>query len=80
MLFASADGALQIPQATLTEPSHMDRMKDEQELLGFTVSGHPLDLFPSIAWEKYCPILKDIYFSRSIVGTYRLLRGIGFLL
>ena len=56
MLFASAERALQIPQATLTEPSHMDRMKDEQELLGFTVSGHPLDLFPSIAWEKYCPI------------------------
>ena len=34
----------------------MDRLKDEQELVGFTVGGHPLDLFPSISWEKYCPI------------------------
>jgi DNA polymerase III alpha subunit len=25
-------------------------------LLGLTVSGHPLDLFPSIAWDRYCPI------------------------
>lgn len=56
MLFASADRELRIPQAALTEPSLMDRMKDQQELLGFTVSGHPLDLFPSIPWEKYCPI------------------------
>ena len=56
MLFATADRELRIPQATLTEPSLFDRMKDEQELLGFTVSGHPLDLFSSISWEKYCPI------------------------
>jgi DNA-directed DNA polymerase III PolC len=56
MLFASADRPLRIPEAILTEPSVTDRMKDEQELLGFTVSGHPLDLFPSISWEKYCRI------------------------
>jgi DNA polymerase III alpha subunit len=56
MLFASADRELRVPRATLTEPSPTDRMKDEQELLGFTVSGHPLDLFPDIDWEKYCPI------------------------
>jgi DNA-directed DNA polymerase III PolC len=58
MLFASADRALRIPEATLTEPSPTDRMKDEQELLGFTVSGHPLDLFPDIDWGTYCPITK----------------------
>jgi DNA-directed DNA polymerase III PolC len=56
MLFASADRELRIPQADLTEPSRIDRMKDEQELLGFTVSGHPLDLFPDIDWAKFCPI------------------------
>lgn len=56
MLFASSDRPLQVPQAELTEPPHLDRMKDEQELLGFTVSGHPLDLFPSITWAKYCSI------------------------
>jgi DNA polymerase III alpha subunit len=56
MLFGSADRPLRVPEAVLTEPAHLDRMKDEQELLGFTVSGHPLDLFPSIDWDKYCPI------------------------
>jgi DNA-directed DNA polymerase III PolC len=58
MLFASSDRPLRIPDAILTEPTREDRMKDEQELLGFTVSGHPLDLFPSIAWDKYVPIAK----------------------
>ncbi len=56
MLFASADRELRVPATVLTEPSLMDRLKDEQELIGFTVGGHPLDLFPSISWEKYCPI------------------------
>jgi DNA polymerase III alpha subunit len=56
MLFGSADRPLRVPEAVLIEPTHSDRMKDEQELLGFTVSGHPLDLFPSIDWDKYCPI------------------------
>lgn len=56
MLFATTDRPLQIPATTLTEPTLLDRLKDEQELLGFTVSGHPLDLFPSIQWEKYCQI------------------------
>lgn len=44
------------PEAGLTEPSHWERLKDEQELLGFTVSGHPLELYPDIAWDTYCPI------------------------
>lgn len=36
-------------------PRH-DRLKSEMDLLGFTVSGHPLELWPDIAWETYCPI------------------------
>jgi len=56
MLFTSTDRELRIPEAVLTEPSVVDRMKDEQELLGFTVRGHPLDLFPDIDWKRYCPI------------------------
>ena len=56
MLFATADRELRTPEAALTEPTLADRLKDEQDLLGFTVSGHPLDLFPSIHWDKYCPI------------------------
>jgi error-prone DNA polymerase len=34
----------------------IDRLKDEMELLGFTVSGHPLELWPDVAWDTYCPI------------------------
>jgi DNA polymerase III alpha subunit len=56
VLFGASDRALRVPDVALTEPGRMDRLSDEQELLGFTVSGHPLDLFPSIPWDKYCPI------------------------
>ncbi len=38
------------------EPSMLERLKSEMELLGFTVSGHPLDMFPEVRWETYCPI------------------------
>ncbi len=37
-------------------PPRHDRLKSEMDLLGFTVSGHPLELWPDIAWETYCPI------------------------
>jgi len=56
VLFGATDRALRVPAVELTEPGRMDRLRDEQELLGFTVGGHPLDLFPSILWDKYCPI------------------------
>jgi error-prone DNA polymerase len=36
--------------------TQIERLTDEMELLGLTVSGHPLELFPDIAWETYCPI------------------------
>ncbi len=38
------------------EPSTLQKLQDEQELLGYTVTGHPLDLHPHIAWHTYCPI------------------------
>jgi DNA-directed DNA polymerase III PolC len=38
------------------EPSPLQKLRDEQELLGYTVTGHPLDLHPHIAWNTYCPI------------------------
>jgi DNA-directed DNA polymerase III PolC len=40
----------------LSEPSRLDRLRAEEELLGYPVSGHPLELFPDIAWNTYCPI------------------------
>jgi DNA polymerase III alpha subunit len=38
------------------EPTRLQKLQDEQELLGYTVTGHPLDLHPHIAWDSYCPI------------------------
>lgn len=25
-------------------------------MFGFTISGHPLDLYPEVAWHTYCPV------------------------
>jgi len=38
------------------EPTALQKLQDEQELLGYTVTGHPLDLHPHIDWRTYCPI------------------------
>jgi error-prone DNA polymerase len=38
------------------EPSALQKLQDELELLSYTVTGHPLDLHPQIAWSTYCPI------------------------
>ncbi len=45
-----------LPSAPLAEPSRLQRLREEEELLGYPVSGQPLDLFPDIAWHTYCPI------------------------
>ena len=57
-LFA-LDSKTPLSEIPLTEPSYDERLKNEMELLGFTVSGHPLDQFAGIAWDTYCPI-KDL--------------------
>ncbi|MFZ2282189.1 MAG: DNA polymerase III subunit alpha [Prosthecobacter sp.] len=38
------------------EPTPLQKLHDELELFGYTVSGHPLDLHPQVAWNTYCPI------------------------
>jgi DNA-directed DNA polymerase III PolC len=40
----------------LREPNRRETLEAETELFGFAVSGHPLELFPGIAWETYCPV------------------------
>lgn len=45
-----------MPATVLKEPDRMERLKWEAELLGYPCSGHPLELFPDVAWETYCPI------------------------
>mgnify|MGYP001550397207 FL=1 len=44
------------PPVLRTEPGRLERLRDEMELLGFTASGHPVELFPEVAWETYCPV------------------------
>ena len=38
------------------EPTPLQKLHDELELFGYTVSGHPLDTHPQVAWQTYCPI------------------------
>jgi DNA polymerase III alpha subunit/nucleotidyltransferase/DNA polymerase involved in DNA repair len=45
-----------LPSVPLSEPTRLERLRAEEELLGYPVSGHPLELFPDIAWDTYCPI------------------------
>jgi DNA polymerase III alpha subunit len=45
-----------LPSVPLAEPDRLQRLRAEEELLGYPVSGHPLELFPDIAWETYCPV------------------------
>lgn len=36
----------------------LERLEAETELYGFTVSGHPLDLYPDVAWRTHCPVTR----------------------
>jgi DNA-directed DNA polymerase III PolC len=45
-----------LPSVPLQEPTRLQRLQWEEELLGYCVSGHPLERYPHIAWETYCPI------------------------
>lgn len=45
-----------LPSVPLAEPDRLQRLRAEEELLGYPVSGHPLELFPDIAWKTYCPV------------------------
>jgi DNA polymerase-3 subunit alpha len=45
-----------LPAEQLREPTRKERLQAEWDLLGFTVSAHPLELFDSIHWDSYCPL------------------------
>jgi DNA polymerase-3 subunit alpha len=49
-------GLEQLPGILLNEPTRFERLQCETELFGFAVSGHPLELFPDVAWDTYCPV------------------------
>ncbi len=40
----------------LAEPARLQRLRWEDQFLGYPVSGHPLELYPDIAWDTYCPV------------------------
>ena len=44
------------PELMPAEPGLEDRLQAEMELLGYTVSAHPLELYREIAWGTYCPV------------------------
>jgi DNA polymerase III alpha subunit len=46
------------PGVLLREPTRRERLEAETELFGYSVSGHPLELFQDVAWETYCPVAK----------------------
>lgn len=43
-------------QNRLQQPSLKEKLEWESDLFGFTISGHPLDLYPEVAWDTYCPV------------------------
>ena len=53
-----APGLEKLPQVPLREPTRRERLEWESDLLGFTASGHPLELYDDIAWETYCPVAR----------------------
>ncbi len=44
------------PEVALSETSRRERLAAEAKLFGYPVSGHPLELFPDVAWETYCQV------------------------
>lgn len=44
------------PPAMRTEPARLQKLREEMELLGFPASGHPVELFPEVVWDTYCPV------------------------
>ena len=45
-----------LPKIPVVEPTRQERLQAESDLFGFTVTGHPLEMFRDIAWDTYCPV------------------------
>jgi DNA polymerase-3 subunit alpha len=53
-----APGTDRLPGVPLREPTRRQRLEWENELLGFTASGHPLELYDDVTWDTYCPVAR----------------------
>ena len=62
-------GLEQLVAVPLEEPTRLERLQAEMELFGYAVSGHPLELFPGVAWDSYCPVSRLGEFIGGIVTT-----------
>ncbi len=62
-------GLEQLPGLPLKEPTRAERLLSETQLFGYAVSGHPLELFPDIAWDTYCPVNRLGQFIGETVTT-----------
>ena len=62
----------QIGAGLLQEPEMLTRLRAEEELFSYPVSGHPLDLYPDIAWDTYCPVVR----LRDYIGQEVVLCGL----
>ena len=38
------------------KPTRREQLEAENELFGFTVSGHPLELYDNVDWASCCPV------------------------
>jgi DNA polymerase III alpha subunit len=61
------DSPVTWPALPLSEPTMADRLQAEMDLLGFTVTGHPLDLYPQVDWTTVCPIAELARYSGQTV-------------
>ena len=52
-----------------TESGRLEKLRDEMELLGFPVNGHPVELWPEVGWETYCPVGEVRKFAGQRVTT-----------
>jgi error-prone DNA polymerase len=50
-------------------PTRLERLQAETDLFGFAISGHPLELFPRVAWNTYCPVNRLADFTGETVTT-----------
>jgi DNA polymerase-3 subunit alpha len=62
-------GLEQLPAIPLNEPSRRERLQSETDLLGFAISGHPLELFDDVVWDTYCPVNRLAEYVGQVVTT-----------
>lgn len=61
------------PPPMRTEPDRLQRLRDEMELLGFPAGAHPVEMFPDVAWDTYCPVGSVREFAGRTVTTCGLI-------